>query len=439
MSDPAFILVVDDEEFVRESIAELLRAHGHSVSTARNGSEAIRWLESNRCDVILSDLRMPRSDGMSLLAQAQRRETRIPIIMITGAGTVQDAVLAMRQGAFDFVLKPVDPDTLLRLVERAVEHHRLASEVSGLRSSVAAWRKREALVGSSERMQRLRRELAQAGRARTLLIRGPQGSGKELIAREWHFAGPRSREALVRFHPLQDKLAEKVAQAEGGTLIVESLQECTPAVQLELARLIEHGEARSEGGGTRSAHLAAALLLTQETPDARDTLRVELRSALGAARIEAPALREHIEDLPELCRHLLCNVFGVDEQIGILPAEAIAELAEHDWSANVDELRNLLERALLANPGRPLEAEALRELLRPLTSKPGESTGGELSRLLEFNLRRNVDSRERELVIGALARARGVKKDACELLGIDPRNLGYYVRKHKIRDAEWQR
>jgi DNA-binding NtrC family response regulator len=107
MSSPTTVLVVDDEEFVRESLAELIRAHGHSVATARNGGEAVRWLESNHCDVILSDLRMPRSDGMSLLAQAQRRNAQIPIILITGAGTVQDAVQAMRQGAFDFVLSPV--------------------------------------------------------------------------------------------------------------------------------------------------------------------------------------------------------------------------------------------------------------------------------------------------------------------------------------------
>ena len=143
MSAAARILIVDDEEFVRESLAELLRAHGHEVATARNGNEAVQWLESHRCDVILSDLRMPRADGMSLLAQARRHDARIPIVLITGAGTVQDAVQAMRQGAFDFVLKPVEPDALLRLMNRAVEHSRLQGELAGLRTSMATWRRRD--------------------------------------------------------------------------------------------------------------------------------------------------------------------------------------------------------------------------------------------------------------------------------------------------------
>ncbi len=441
MSSPTTVLVVDDEEFVRESLAELIRAHGHSVATARNGGEAVRWLESNHCDVILSDLRMPRSDGMSLLAQAQRRNAQIPIILITGAGTVQDAVQAMRQGAFDFVLKPVDPDALLRLIEHAVEHHRMSGELHGLRHSLAAWTRREALVGKSARMQRLLQEIERASRARTLLIRGPQGSGKQLIAREWHLGGPRAREALVHFHGVRDSLAEKVAEAEGGTLVVSELSECTPAQQSELARLMEHGETRSQSGGVRTVHLGVAALLRRETqgPDAWLGLRPELRAVLGGAVIEAPALQEHLEDLPQLCAHLLGNRIGADEAGRTLSPEALAELAEHEWTGNVDELRNVLERAWLAGSGRAPEADSLRELLRPATRKPGEASSGDWSRMLEFNLRRNVDARERELVIGALTRAKGVKKEACELLGIDPRNLGYYVRKHRIREAEWQR
>jgi DNA-binding NtrC family response regulator len=445
MSAAARILIVDDEEFVRESLAELLRAHGHEVATARNGNEAVQWLESHRCDVILSDLRMPRADGMSLLAQARRHDARIPIVLITGAGTVQDAVQAMRQGAFDFVLKPVEPDALLRLMNRAVEHSRLQGELAGLRTSMATWRRREALIGSSARMQRLRQEIERCARARSVLIAGPSGSGKELIAREWHLHGPRAKEALVGFDPLRDTLAERALQAEGGTLMLLNVGESGPALQLELARLIEQGEVRSAAGGTRVLHLGIAALLKQEPgcADALAALRPELRAALGGARIDAPALREHLEDLPELCAHLLLHASGPDQRTTQLSEEALAELREHEWSGNVDELRNVLERAsLAASPDAPmagLQAENLREQLRPLASRPAESSGGELTRLLEFNLRRNVDARERELVIGALARAKGIKKEACELLGIDPRNLGYYVRKHRIRDVEWSR
>jgi DNA-binding NtrC family response regulator len=188
-------------------------------------------------------------------------------------------------------------------------------------------------------------------------------------------------------------------------------------------------------------HLGIAALLKQELGcmDALAALRPELRAALGGARIDAPALREHLEDLPELCAHLLRHASGSDQSTTQLSEEALSELREHEWSGNVDELRNVLERASLSAPMAGLQAENLREQLRPLASKPAESSGGELARLLEFNLRRNVDARERELVIGALARAKGLKREACELLGIDPRNLGYYVRKHKIRDAEWSR
>lgn len=385
---------------------------------------------------------------MALLAEAKRRKAAIPIVMITGAGSVSDAVQAMRAGAFDFVLKPVDPEHLLRLVARALEHQRMQAQLLGLSASVESLRRTEQLVGRSPAMQRLRAELLRAAQTdRTVLVRGPVGSGKQLVAREIHFASSRSREALVFADGTSDALLPMLRQAEGGSLVLQEVGELSAENQAVLLRLLEHGQIVSEGGGLRSIQLRV-IATTRSDLAARTrsgAFRPELQHLVEALVLDVPPLSARLEDLPELCEHWM----GSEPNAARLGREALEELAAHEWTGNLDELRNVLERAYLATGGQAPDVYVVREALRPMPSLRTESSTARApearvdveahARLVEFNLRRNVDQRERELVIGALARTAGVKKDACDLLGIDPRNLGYYLRKHKIRDAEWQR
>ena len=439
------VLIVDDEEFVRGSLEEILRLQGFETSGAAGAQEAVRFLEKRDCDAIVTDLRMPRGDGLSLLAEARRRGVAIPIVMITGVGTVAEAVQAMKAGAYDFLQKPVHPDELVRVVKRAVEHHGLERELQQLRGTVASLRRAEALVGSSAAMRGLREQLARLSATdSTVLITGETGTGKELCARAIHDQSARARRMLVRidcanFSGAADELAARLAEAQGGTLLLDDVGALRSEAQAPLARLAERGEYEDAGGSVRTADLRLVATSSEDLA-ARvhaGRLKAELFHRLDVVPLRLPPLREHLEDLPEIAAHHLQHAKSGGKARTLAP-DAQEVLASHDWPGNVRELRNVLERALIVAGEGPLPGELFRSILEPvLAQAPARAPDAALARLVEFNLRRNVDQRERELVLGALQRSGGVKKEACELLGIDPRNLGYYLRKHKIKEEEW--
>jgi DNA-binding NtrC family response regulator len=442
---PAHVLIVDDEEFVRDSLEEILQRQGLETSAAAGAQEAVRFLERRDCDAIVTDLRMPRGDGLSLLAEARRRGVAIPIVMITGVGTVGEAVQAMKAGAFDFLQKPVQPEELVRVVTRAIEHHGLQRELQQLRGTVASLRRAEALVGSSAAMRALREQLARlAATDSTVLISGETGSGKELCAREIHDRSARSARLLVRidcarFGGSAEELALRLSEAQGGTLLLDDVGALRPEAQAPLARLLERGEYEDAGGALRTADLRL-VATTSEDLAARvraGKLKAELFHRLDVVPLRLPPLREHLDDLPEIAAHHLQHA-KLGGQARALAPDACEVLASHEWPGNVRELRNVLERALIVAGEGELSGDVFRSILEPvLAQPPARAPDSALARLTEFNLRRNVDLRERDVVLAALQRAAGVKKEACELLGIDPRNLGYYLRKHKIKEEEW--
>ncbi len=439
------VLIVDDEEFVRSSLEEILALHGFSTSGAANAQEAVRFLQKKDCDAIVTDLRMPRGDGLALLSEARRRGVTIPIVMITGVGTVAEAVQAMKAGAFDFLQKPVHPDELVRVVTRAVEHRALQEEVQQLRGAVASLRRAEALVGSSAALHALREQIARLSTTdSTVLITGETGTGKELCAREIHEQGARSRRGFVRLDCAAlagqpGELEPRLSEAEGGTLLVDDVAALRPEAQAALARLLERGEFLRAGGSVGTADVRVIATSTEDLA-ARvraGTLRPELFHRLDVVPLRLPPLREHLEDLPAIAAHHLqhARLGGRGRTLG---ADAIEVLASHEWPGNVRELRNVLERALIVAGEGELTGDVFRAILEPVLARvSARAPDTALVRLTEFNLRRNVDLREREVVLEALRRAKGVKKEACELLGIDPRNLGYYLRKHRIKEEEW--
>jgi len=212
-----------------------------------------------------------------------------------------------------------------------------------------------------------------------------------------------------------------------------------PEAQAPLARLLERGEYEEPGGALRTADLRL-LATSSEDLAARvraGRLKAELFHRLDVVPLRLAPLREHLEDIPAIAaQHLQHARLGGKSRT--LAPDANEVLASHEWPGNVRELRNVLERALIVAGEGPLSGELFRSILEPvLAQPPARAPDSALARLTEFNLRRNVDLRERDVVLGALQRAAGVKKEACELLGIDPRNLGYYLRKHKIRENEW--
>jgi DNA-binding NtrC family response regulator len=432
------VLVVDDEPYVRKSLCEVLGAEGIITHAAGNASEANALLAQHAVDVVVSDLRMPPGDVFELLEDPLTSGT--PVIVITGVGTVDEAVRAMKAGAFDFIQKPVDPEELLLLVARANEHRRLRSEVQDLRATIQRLRAPRVLVGASQQIDRVRARIAQVSPTDApVLITGESGTGKELAAEQIHAQSSRGRFPVRRLHcagltsesfqgALSADAQERAAPLRRTTLLLDEVGLLPLEAQASLLSALDAG-LQGEGG----PRLVATSNKDLEEDVGSGAFRADLYWRLNVIPIEMPALRERSEDIPLLVEHFL----GWDHAVRSIPGEvtppplptreALAVMAEYPWPGNVRELRNMLERALILAQGRSIDVALLRDILEPALSSPVEFDASS-----SLHLRHNLDAAERELLLRALERSEGVKKMAAHLLGIDARNLGYYLRKHGL-------
>ncbi|MFO1009193.1 MAG: sigma-54 dependent transcriptional regulator [Planctomycetota bacterium] len=452
------VLIVDDETFVRESLAEVLKSEGFGVFAAAGVDEGVRVLGAESVHVVISDLRMPKKDGLVLLREAKRAGIPIPIVMITGVGTLAEAVTAMKEGAYDFLQKPVDPRVLVKSVERAAEHHVLLASARRAQRAVEELDAARQLVGSSAPLERVRASIAQvAPTDATVLLTGESGTGKELAAWRIHRSSPRKDGPFVVVncaafaagefelevfgckkgaHGHADERVGRIASAEGGTLVLDQVAALEPKLQVRLLRFLETMELQCVGDSVARRVDVRLVAITNEDLAAAvkaGTFRADLLNRLNVFPIAMPRLAELKEDLPAIVNHLLLRAaqkrpFG-GVSLKVTP-EALEVLARYDWPGNVRELENLLERAQIVAQGRDLDAalfEGLLELPLPAPkSEPGR---------VEFQLRKNLDALEKELVQRALVHTSNKKKEAAILLGIDPRNLGYYLRKHKLSEG----
>jgi DNA-binding NtrC family response regulator len=428
------VLVVDDEAYVRDSLCRMLQGEGWATQAAIHAEQALELLSRERIDAVVSDLRMPGGDVFDLLEALRGDAAPVPVIVITGVGTVSEAVRAMKAGAFDFLQKPVDPDELLILVERACEHRALQREVNELRETTRRLRSPRGLVGSSAPMRAVRERLAAAAPADTpVLLRGEPGTGKERAAEELHAAGAHPRALLRRLHAAEVDAAgvqglAALLRGDAGTLFLDDLASLTPESQAVLAAALARREDEPAEAGPR---VVAASDADLEALVEAGRLRADLFWRLNAFPIALPPLREHREDIPELSAHFLAWVRerrGGERAVALLPTPAALEVLDaYGWPGNVRELRNVLERALLVAPQGPLDEALMRSLLEPSLRGP---LAEEAAR--DLHLRTQLDLAEKELVQRALVRAAGLKKLAAYWLGIDARNLGYYLRKHGL-------
>ncbi len=464
MTSGSRVLVVDDEVFVRDSLCAILKSEGFLTGTAASSVEALQRLAKERYEAIVTDLRMPGGDGLTLLTQARQRGVAIPIIVITGVGTVAEAVAAMKSGAFDFLQKPVDPDELVLVVRRAVEHHALLAEVRELRDTVAGLRGPRVLIGSSPAMVSVKNLIAQVAPAEaTVLITGESGTGKEIAAELIHQQSARSDKGLTwvqcamltesnfeselfghRKGAALGALADRIgrfAEAAGGTLILNEIGALSPGMQAKLLRVLETGEYQVAGDASVLHADVRVIATTNEdlaTKVKAGAFRSDLYYRLAQFPIEMPALRNHKQDIGEISESLLARAQNAKPRAGAarLSSEARELLASYGWPGNVRELRNVLERAVIVSDKDELDAGLFAGILESTTSSPVSPIATGSLEPREFHLRTNLDAAEREIVLRALTQSKGKKKEAAILLGIDPRNLGYYLRKHKITDKE---
>ncbi|WP_265532810.1 sigma-54-dependent transcriptional regulator [Pseudomonas saponiphila] len=379
------VMVVDDEASIRSAVEQWLSLSGFSVQLFSRGEDCLAHLPKNFPGVILSDVRMPGISGLELLAQVQRLDPDLPIILLTGHGDVPMAVEAMRDGAYDFLEKPFSPDTLLSSLRRALDKRRLVLENRHLHQQADSRAKLDAtLLGASRALQTLRRQVLDlAALPVNVLIRGETGSGKELVARCLHDFGPRAGKPFVAlncaaipeqlfeaelfghesgaFTGAQGKRIGKLEYADGGTLFLDEIESMPLAQQVKLLRVLQ--EQKLERLGANQSIKVDLRVIAATKPDLLEEARAgrfreDLAYRLTVAELRLPPLRERREDIPQLYEHFAQSAAErLGRSVAPLSGAQLSRLLSHDWPGNVRELANTAERQVLGL-GEP-EAEVL--------------------------------------------------------------------------------
>ena len=442
------ILVVEDEDYVRKSLGELIRDRGFDAVLEPRADRALERLERIPVDVVLTDLRMPEIDGLELTRRIRARHGDLPVIVLTGHGTIASAVQCVRAGASDYILKPADPEALEVALVRALRARALRREVEYLRGSGEVVVRP---VGESPAWRRVL-EMARAAAATdsTVLLLGESGTGKELLAQMIHRAGKRSDRPYVRVNcaavPIEMWESEffghrrgaftgatadrdgRFRLADGGTLFMDEIGAMPIAAQAKILRVLQEGEFDRLGDQRPSRVDVRLIAATNSDLDAdvrAGRFREDLFYRLNVVRIEIPPLRDREGDVRRLAERFLTEL-AVRHGLSVPEVDEAtwSELDAYSWPGNVRELRNVIERALILSPGGTLVLPDLPHKAAP----DGLAHGGRSG----LNLREALSRCEREVLVEALRRSLGVRKEAARLLGIDQRNLPYYLRKHDV-------
>jgi DNA-binding NtrC family response regulator len=452
----ADILLVEDKESLRKMLRLTLEGAGHEVEAAENGSEALDRLERARFRLVLTDLRMPGCSGLEVLRAAKAADPLAPVIVMTAFGSIDEAVQAMRDGAYDFLQKPVDSRHLLLVVERALEAGRLRTENVLLRDEYAKRHDFPRIIGEAAPLVRAAREVQQvAPRSTTVLLLGESGTGKELFARAVHKLSVRAKGPFVAINcaAIPDTLIEnelfghergaytgadarrpgRFELAHGGTLFLDEVGELPLAVQSKLLRALESGTIMRLGGSVEidvDVRVVAATNRDLREAAARRQFREDLYFRLAVFPIHIPALRERRSDIALLARHFAAEG-GVEirgRALDITP-EALARLEEYAWPGNVRELQNCIERACILTDGPSIVPDDLD--LRALTTDDEDDDalaeldyGGTLAEVTA----RALHIVERRKIADALATCEGNRTRAADRLGVSTKTLLAKIR-----------
>jgi two-component system response regulator PilR (NtrC family) len=451
------ILVIDDEEIMREILEALLRREGYEVRLASNGAEGLDLVRSVPIDAAVVDVMMPEMDGLTVLDEVRKIDEDIAVIMITAFASVDTAVAAMKRGAFDYITKPFKNDEVLAVLRNAVERRRLVTENRALRQNLQErYHKFDNIIGRSARMRQVFDLIIQAAPSRsTILIAGESGTGKELVARAIHTHSARADRAFVTVNSgnlpsdlLESNLFGHVKGAftgavypkkglfevaDRGSIFFDEIGNIPLETQPKLLRVIQEREFMRLGGVETikvDVRIIAATNVDLRQMMADGRFREDLYYRLHVITIPLPALRERKEDIPPLVHHFL-GKYGEENGKGdlALTPDALDLLVDYDWPGNVRELENVIERAVVLSPGSRIDAGLIPEQVRrkptfqiPLVVVPPEG----------LSLKEVVSDFEQRLIETTLETTGGVQKRAAELLRIKPTTLNEMIKRYKI-------
>ncbi|MBI4509197.1 MAG: sigma-54-dependent Fis family transcriptional regulator [Deltaproteobacteria bacterium] len=442
------ILVVDDEANARMALAELLREEGYAVETAADGFKALPKLDEFAPDLVLTDLRMPGMDGIELLRKARDKDPECVAVVMTAFGAVESAVAAMREGAADYLTKPINMDELVLVLERCLERRRLRAEAGFLRQRLSERHRIQNIIGSSPAIKNVLDTVLQVAPSRaSVLITGESGTGKELLAAALHEHSQRSHGPFVKLHcaALAETLLEselfghergaftgavarrdgRFQQADGGTLFLDEIGDISPATQVKLLRFLQEHEFERVGGNQTIKVDVRIVAATN-----RDLLRLvkdgkfreDLYYRLNVVSIEMPALRGRTSDIPLLAMHFLRKYAKENEkQVTGFADEALESLTRYAWPGNVRELENAIERAVVICRGDTVQRSDLARSIATAAHPNDDAPTVPGATLAEL---------ERYAIIKTLEHTGGSTSRAAEILGISPRKIQYKLHEY---------
>jgi len=452
----ARVLIVDDEKSMRDLLSITLEKEGYDVETAAGGELAIEMLHRETVDAVITDLRMPKVDGLQVLRAAKEISPDIAVIVITAVASTETAVEAMKLGAYDYITKPFKLDEVNLIVRNALERKRLRDENLYLRRQLETQHRFENIIGKSNRIAEVFDTIRKiADSPSTAMITGESGTGKELVARAIHFNSYRRDKPFMSVNcgaipeglmeselfghvrgAFTGAVSNKVglfSAAEGGTLFLDEITEIPPLLQVKLLRAIQLREIRRVGDTKdmkTDVRLIAASNRDLEGAVQEGVLREDLFYRLNVIPIQLPPLRERREDIPLLIAHFLqkfSKELGKDAR-GVTP-EAMIVLERYHWPGNIRELENVLERAIVLGGGEMVSVESLPESVR--RERPVK--GLENVEIPEdgLDLEATLDAIEGRYLQRALDRTGGVQTKAAELLKMTFRQFRYKLQKHQ--------
>jgi len=456
----ARILVVDDERSMREVLFSMLKNEGYDVTVAEGGEAAIEAARRENFDAIITDVRMPKVDGLQVLKAAKELSPSTVVIMITAFGSSETAVEAMKLGAYDYITKPFKYDEVTLNIKRALERKRLREENLNLKRRLETQYRFENIIGKSTKIVEIFDTIRKiADSHSTVMITGESGTGKELVAQAIHVNSQRRDKPFISVNcgaipeglmeselfghvrgAFTGAVANKVglfSAADDGTLFLDEITEIPALLQVKLLRAIQEREIRRVGDTKDmkvDVRLIAATNKDLESAVGDGTLREDLFYRLNVIPIRLPPLRERVEDIPLLVAHFV-QKFGKElgkEVRGVAP-EALALLEQYHWPGNIRELENVVERALVLGTGDTLTVESLPESVRRQRQPRGVDLdlpeGG-------MDLEATLDQIERRLLEKALERTKGVQTRAAELVRLSFRQFRYKIRKHGLQRSK---
>ena len=448
------LLVIDDERSIREACREVAQSLGYSALTADSAEHAYRVLEAQSIDAVLLDLRLPGAGGLEALRHIKQQRPEAIVIVVTGYGTVQSAVQAMKHGAYDYVTKPFSVEELKNLLERVASHLKLKTENRMLREKVKSKQGFGGIIGRAPEMEKLYRIIAKAANSiHPVLILGESGTGKEIVARSIHYSGPFRDKPFIPVDcgSLVPTLMESelfgyvkgaftganqtkdglLAIAEGGTVFLDEIGELPVDLQAKLLRAIQEKEIRPVGSTRRipiNVRILAATNRDLEQAVMQGAFRRDLYFRLNVLNLRIPALRERRQDIPLLIAHFLDRMSRTSGQEKLLSDEALKSMLGYDWPGNVRELENCLERTFAFTSGPLIHATDLpREVANlPLTEAGNGNGNGHRGIVPMAEL-------EKQTILSAIAELNGDKLQAARLLGIGKTTLYRKLKDYAIQ------